>query len=197
MRLKSTLAFLAFVLVAQPASAQLFEAGFNVTTAQWSEFEGTDYGIGGRFTFRPLRFIGFDADLAWYPSDFPDEIAFSGSRFEGLFGVTLGPQLGGLRPFIKGAYGFVNTSDAPQAFPCITIFPPTLICLMAQGQSLPAVEFGGGLQFDVGGSGFVRVDIGSRWLRYPGPSFDRELEIHDRNFWGARSRISFGGGVKF
>src|SRR5688572_27363090 len=99
--MRLTLAFLAFVFFAQPASAQLFEAGVNITTAQWSEFDGTDYGIGGRFTFRPLRFIGFDADLAWYPADFAEENAFSSSRFEGLFGVTLGPQLGGLRPFVK------------------------------------------------------------------------------------------------
>jgi hypothetical protein len=191
------LAFLALVLVARPASAQLFEAGFNITSAQWSEFDGSDYGIGGRLTFKPLPFIGFDADLAWYLQEFPDAPEFSAGRFEGLFGVTLGPQLGGLRPFVKGAYGFLNSSDAPESFPCITIFPPPLSCVMAEGHSLPAFEFGGGLQFDVSSRGFLRVDVGSRWLRYPGPSFDSDMEIHERDFWGARSRISFGGGVKF
>jgi hypothetical protein len=195
--MRLTVLFLAFVSLARPASAQLFEAGFNIATAQWSEFDGTDYGIGGRFTIKPLPFIGFDADLMWYPSDFPEEISFSSSRFEGLFGMTLGPQLGGLRPFLKGSYGFVNTTDAPNPFPCITIFPPPIHCAMAEGQSLPAFEFGGGLQFDLSSRGFMRVDISSRWLRYPGPSFDRDLEVHDRNYWGARSRFTFGGGVKF
>ena len=197
MRLNLSAAFLAFVLLASPASAQLFEAGFNITTAQWSEFEGTDYGIGGRFTVKPLRFIGFDADFAWYPGDFPDEIEFSGSRFEGLFGVTLGPQLGGLRPFLKTAYGFLRTSDAPDPIPCPAIFPPPILCVMTEGQTLPAFEIGGGLQFDVGGNGFVRVDIGSRFLNYPGPAIDTEGEARQDNFWGARSRLSFGGGIKF
>lgn len=195
--MRLTLAFLAFLLFAQPASAQLFEAGFNITTAQWSEFDGTDYGIGGRLTFRPLRFIGFDADLAWYLQEFPEAPEFSAGRFEGLFGVTLGPQLGGLRPFVKAAYGFLNSSAAPEPFPCIAIFPPTIYCVMAEGHSMPAFEFGGGLQFDVSSRGFIRVDIGSRWLRYPGPAIDTDLERRDSNFWGARSRISFGGGVKF
>jgi hypothetical protein len=195
--MRLTLAFLALVLFARPASAQLFEAGFNITSAQWSEFDGSDYGIGGRLTFKPLRFIGFDADFAWYLQEFPDAPEFSGSRFEGLFGVTLGPQLGGLRPFVKGAYGFLNSSAAPESFPCITIFPPPLACVMAEGHTLPAFEFGGGLHFDVSSRGFIRVDVGSRWLRYPGPSFDSDMEIHDRDFWGARSRVSLGGGVKF
>ena len=195
--MRLTVAFLAFVLLARPAWAQLFEAGLNITTAQWSEFDGTDYGIGGRFTFRPLRFIGFDADLAWYPSDFPEESSFSSSRFEGLFGITLGPQLGALRPFVKAAYGFLQTSDAPEPIACITIFPPPVQCVMTEGQSLPAFEIGGGLQFDVGARGFMRVDIGSRWLRYPGPSFDSEMEVHEHNYWGARSRLGFAGGVKF
>jgi hypothetical protein len=197
MRLKLTIAFLGFVLFARPASAQLFEAGFTITSAQWSEFDGTDLGLGGRLTFRPISFIGFDADLAWYLQEFPEAPEFSGSRFEGLFGITLGPQLGGLRPFLKGAYGFLNSSAAPRDIPCITIFPPPLFCVMAAGQTLPAFEFGGGLQFDVSTRGFLRVDIGSRWLQYPAPSFDSEMAIHDRSYWGARSRLSFGGGVKF
>ena len=195
--MRLTVACLAFLLLARPASAQLFEAGFNITTAQWSEFDGTDYGIGGRLTFRPLRLIGFDADLAWYPQEFPEAPEFSGGRFEGLFGVTVGPQLGGLRPFVKAAYGFLSSSEAPDEFPCITIFPPPLFCTLAAGHTLPAFEIGGGLQFDVSTSGFLRIDIGNRWLQYPGPSFDRDMEIHEQDFWGSRSRFTFGGGVKF
>jgi hypothetical protein len=68
---------------------------------------------------------------------------------------------------------------------------------MAEGHSLPALEFGGGFEFDVSSRGFVRIDIGSRWLRYPGPAIDADREVRDSNFWGARSRLSFGGGVKF
>ena len=192
-----TVALVSFLLLfASSAAAQPFEAGIHITSSQWSEFDGSDWGIGGRFTFKPLPLIGFDADLTWYPQEFPETPEFSRRRVEGLFGITVGPQLGGLRPFVKGSYGFLNSGSAPEPFPCIAIFPPPLSCVMAEGHTLPAFEFGGGLQFDVGDRSFIRADITSRWLRYPGPSFS-DLELHDEDFWGARSRLSFGAGVKF
>ena len=190
-------ALVSFVLLfASTAAAQSFEAGIHIASAQWSEFDGSDWGLGGRLTFRPLRLIGFDADLTWYPQEFPESPEFSSRRVEGLFGVTVGPQLGGLRPFVKASYGFLNSASAPEPFPCIAIFPPPLSCVMAEGHTLPAFEVGGGVQFDVGDRSFIRADIGSRWLRYPGPSFSGR-DLNDGDFWGARSRISFGGGVKF
>lgn len=189
-------AFLLVLLVSTTASAQPIEAGIHITSAQWSEFDGSDWGIGGRFTLRPLRFIGFDADLVFYPQEFPENPEFSGRRLEALFGITAGPQLGALRPFVKASYGFLNSGSAPEPFPCIAIFPPPLSCVMAEGHTLPAFEIGGGVQVDVGDRSFIRADIGSRWLRYPGPSFSGR-ELHDEDFWGARSRISVGAGVKF
>ena len=180
------------------AVAQSFEAGIHIPIAQWSEFEGNDIGIGGRVTWKPASLIGVDADLSWYPSDFPpDTLAFSGSRFEGLFGVTVGPQIDRVRPFAKVAGGFLRSSASQAAFACITIFPPPLACLMAAGQTLPAFEIGGGVQVDVASRTFARVDIGARWLSYPGPSFRTFPTIQEDNFWGSGVRLAFGAGVRF
>ena len=181
-----------------PARAQSFEAGAHITASQWSEFDGNDVGVGGRFTWKPSSLIGMDADLSWYPSDFPDRVAFTGSRIEGLFGVTAGPRLSRTRPFARAGAGFVRSSEAPEPFPCIAIFPPPLICLMAAGHTMRAFEFGGGVEIDVTGRTFVRVDAGARMLRYPGPSFQNGLrEIRDENFWGTALRFTVGAGVRW
>ncbi len=188
------------VIVALPysASAQSLEAGVHITTAQWSEFDGADSGIGGRLTFKPAALIGVDAELAWYPSGFPSGIpAFSGSRVEGLLGVTVGPRIDRVRPFARAAAGFLRSSEAPEPFACIAIFPPPLNCLMAAGHTMPALDIGGGVQFDVASRSFARVDISGRWLKYPGPSLRQLPADRAEEFWGTGLRLSFGGGLKF
>lgn len=192
------LASVFILLCSSAAAAQSFEAGVHVPVAQWSEFDGNDIGIGGRLTWKPSSLIGVDADLAWYPSDFPSGgIAFSSSRIEGLFGVTVGPQLDRVRPFANVAAGFVRSSEAPEPFACIAIFPPPLNCLMAAGHTMPAFEIGGGVQIDVASRTFARVDVGGRWLRYPGPSFRVFPTVQEDNFWGSGVRLSFGAGLRF
>ena len=116
----------ALVLTAVAVSAQSFEASVHLASSQWSEFDGTDIGGGGRLTFKPTPTIGVDADLTWYPGEFPpDGIPFTGNRFEGLIGVTAGPRLAGFRPFVKAAGGFMKVSESSQPMICLAIFPPS------------------------------------------------------------------------
>ena len=193
-------AVLGFLVVGFPSSslAQSFEAGLHIPVARWSEFDGNDIGVGGRVTWKPSPLIGVEADLSWYPSDFPsDSFAFSGSRIEGLFGVTVGPQIDRVRPFAKVAGGFLRSAEAPEPFACIAIFPPPLNCLLAAGHTMPAFEIGGGVQFDVASSTFARVDVSGRWLRYPGPSFTSVPTVREDEFWGSDVRLSFGAGLRF
>jgi hypothetical protein len=188
-----------FLVLSTPAAAQSFEAGIHIPVARWSEFDGNDLGIGVRVSWRPASLIGVDADVAWYPSEFPpDTLAFSSSRLEGLFGVTVGPQIDRVRPFVKVAGGFLRSSEPSEGFACILIFPPPLACLMAAGQTMPAFEIGGGVQFDLASRTFARLDAGGRWLRYPGPSFRSVPTVREeKEFWGSGVRLSFGGGVRF
>lgn len=190
-------AILLLVFFASPTNAQSFEAGLHFAASQWSEFDGTDPGIGGRVTWKPTALIGVDADLTWYPSDFPDGIAFSGSRVEGLFGVTVGPQLNRIRPFVTAAAGFLRSAEAPEPFACIAIFPPPLSCLMAAGETMPAFAIGGGVEITTSRATFLRVDATDRILEYPGPTFTRDFQLIDDAFYGHGLRLTVGLSYRF
>lgn len=180
-----------------PSAAQSFEAGIHLAASRWSEFDGTDVGLGGRFTWKPASLIGVDADVTWYPSDFQDGIAFSGSRIEGLFGVTVGPPLNRIRPFVKAGAGLLRSSEAPEPFACIAIFPPPLSCVMAAGQTLTAFEIGGGVEVSTTRTTFLRIDVTDRILEYPGPTFTRDFELIDDAFFGHALRFTIGAGMRF
>ena len=183
---------------ASSAQAQSFQADVHFSSAQWSEFDGSDNGIGGRLTFMPSSMIGLDADLTWYPSDFPpDQVAFSGSRIEGLFGATIGPRINRVRPFAKAAAGFLKVAEPPLGFACIAIFPPPLACVMAGGPTLPAYEIGGGIDVSATPRTFFRADIADRILKYPGPTLSRNFSVNDEGFLGHAIRFTIGGGIRF
>ena len=192
--------FLVLALLASisTAQAQSLDLGAHVVGAQWSEFDGTDFGIGGRLSWKPSPVIGLEGELNWYPSDFPGErVAFSGSRVEGFAAVTAGPRLGRVRPFVRAGAGFLKSSPAPAPFACIAIFPPPLACLMAAGHTLPTLELGGGLEFATTGATFLRIDAGDRILRYPGPTFTGAFELKDQGFFGHAFKFSLGAGWRF
>lgn len=185
-------------LVAVPvARAQSFDVGVHLASSQWSEFDGTDIGGGGRLTWKPSAVIGVDADLTWYPGEFPpDGLPFSGNRIEGLFGVTAGPYLAGFRPFAKVGTGFMKVGEAEQPFACIAIFPPPLACVMAGGNTMQAYEFGGGIEILPTGRALLRLDVTDRVLKYPGPAIANR-EVHDQAFWGHSLRFTIGAGLRF
>ena len=141
--------------------------------------------------------IGVDADLTWYPSDFPAGIAFTRSRVEGLFGVTVGPRLNRVRPFAKAAAGFLHVGQTPGAFACIAIFPPPLNCALAGGDMLPAYQIGGGIEVDAIPRTFIRADLTDRILKYPGPTFDSNFNVRDDGFLGHAWRVTVGAGLRF
>lgn len=51
----------------------------------------------------------------------------------------------------------------------IAIFPPPLACQMAGGDTLFVLDIGGGVEFQTTDRTFVRVDLGDRAVKYPGP----------------------------
>ena len=197
---RSSAAVLLLLVITIPqVQAQSFEAGVHFASSDWSEFDGVDRGVGGRLAWKASPRLGVDADVTWYPGEYPsDSIAFSGSRVEGLFGASYALLVDRVRPFVKASAGFLRSGEAPEGFPCIAIFPPPLNCLMAEGHTMPAFEFGGGIDIDLTDRTFLRVDAGARMLRYPGPSFQNGLrEIREDNFWGAALRFTIGAGVRF
>lgn len=190
------------VIVVSPASALAqtdgprFQLGVQFATATSSEFDSTDIGVSGRLSWSPSTLLGVEAEIGFYPSDFADEPAFSRSRMEGLFGVTAGPRLGQLRPFAKLRSGFVDLSNAPRPFACILIFPPPLACRLAGGDTLFALDVGGGLELLLNDRTFARFDLSDRAVRYPGPVITGG-SVRNESFYGHDLRVSVGGGVRF
>jgi len=189
------------LLLSRPAAAQSdgdqFQLGVQLAGAVSSEFDSTDIGVGGRFSWHPTALLGAEAEVDFYPDDFADQPAFSRSRVEGMFGVTVGPRIGRLRPFGKLRPGFVIFRDAPAPFACILIFPPPLSCALAGGETVFALDFGGGVELFPTGRTFVRVDAGDRVVRYPSPVLARDGTAREDAFFSHDFRFAIGGGVRF
>jgi len=171
-----------------------FDAGAHVAVARSNEFDATDTGVGGWFSWHPTGLIGADAEMTVYPSSFPNENGFSRSRIEGLFGATIGPRLAGVRPFARLRPGFLTFRGQPVV--CILIFPPPLSCQLAVGRTVLALDLGGGVELFPSSRALVRVDVGDRILKYPGPSF-RDGQTAQGSFYSHDFRVSAGAGVRF
>jgi hypothetical protein len=195
--LSSALASLLLLAPRHAFAQSQLQVGMHLATVASSEFDETDVGVGGLLSWRPGGWWGADAELTFYPSGFSDEPAFSASRVEGLFGVTVGPGIGPIRPFVKVRPGFVRFAEAPEPFPCILIFPPPLNCRLAAGHTGFALDIGGGIEFETSGRTFVRVDAGDRAVRYPGPVIEPDGTVQDDAFFSHDVRFQIGGGVRF
>ena len=196
------LCILAACLLCSPAyvlaqsDSDRFELGVQVISANLSEFDQTDLGIGARFTWNPVHPFGLDSEITFYPKDLPDQVPFSRRRMEGLFGATFGPRIKSLRPFAKARAGFMNFSAASAPFACILIFPPPLSCQLGD-RTLLDYELGGGIELYPAPGLFVRVELGDRALHYPGPARDKDGTLHEVAFFGHDLRFAAGAGLRF
>jgi hypothetical protein len=174
-----------------------FQLGGQVSFVNSSEFDTTDTGFGARVAWNPAALIGVEAEMTFYPDDLGVEgAAFSRGRVEGLFGMTVGPVIGSVRPFAKVRPGFVTFQEAPGPIACILIFPPPLSCTLAAGKTMFAFDIGGGLELFPATRMFVRLDVGDRMVRYPGPVIARD-GIEQEDFFSHDFRFAIGAGVRF
>jgi len=108
--------------------------------------------------------------------------------------VTVGPRFARLRPFGKLRPGFLSFHGQPVV--CILIFPPPLSCVLATGRTVFALDAGGGVEVFATERTVVRVDVGDRLLKYPGPSFRNGRATED-SFVSHDVRLSAGAGLRF
>src|SRR5688572_2731545 len=103
---------LAFLLVAVPLAGQTsgreLLAGVHLAISDSDQFHTRDVGLGGRLSWQPNPVIGVEGEFTIYSDLFSDGVAFSDGRAEGLFGATVGPRLGRVRPFARARPGFLR-----------------------------------------------------------------------------------------
>ena len=186
-----------YVLQAQQPGHR-FEAGVQLALANPGEFDEVDSGVGGRVAWTPRGMVGFEAEVTVFPRAYSDGRAFSRRRVEGLFGLTVGPTLGRVRPFGRVRTGFLRFGEAPgRGFPCIRIYPEPLACALASGDTVTAVDLGGGLEVNASPRFFLRADVGDRVVRYSGPVMGRDRIPHEKAFFSHDLRLAVGAGVRF
>lgn len=188
------------VLAGGSASAQVspprVELGAQIVTAASSEFEQTDVGMSGRVSWFLTDMVGVESEVGVFPTGFPGGLPFTRTRYEGLVGVTVGPWFDRFRPFGSARVGALSFGTAPVVFACILIYPPPLTCSLV-GHTLGIANIGGGLEVLTSRRTFVRVDLGSRIVRYRGPALDHRHRPHDGAFYSPDFRFAAGGGWRF
>jgi len=182
-------------VVAQDSDA--FQVGAQIPVSHFRELDSNDTGIGGRASWQPSKWIGVEGELNFYPDDIPDRVAVSRNRLEGLAGITAGPRVNGWRAFARVRPGFLRIGASPEPIACTLIFPPSLPCTLAGGDTLFAFDIGAGLDVHTSGRTFVRFDVGDMMLRFSGPARDRDNQVHAGHFFSHQLRVAIGGGWRF
>lgn len=181
-----------------PVAAQdRLQLGAQVSSAVSGQFDRADLGVGGRLSWHPFDLLGVESEITFYPGSYPDRRPFSSDRLEGLFGVTVGPRFERFRPFLRARAGVLKVGEAPEPIACIQIFPPPLACRLASGDTLRALDVGGGVAVFATPMTFLRVDVGDRLIRYPGPVFDAGGTRRDGAFFSHDFRLAAGAGLRF
>ena len=178
------------------AQSDRFELGAQLISVNLSPVGQADFGLGARFSWNPVQLAGLESEINFYPKDLPSEVPFSRGRIEGLFGATVGPRFGSLRPFAKARAGFLSFRAATEPFACVLIFPPPLSCQLGD-RTLLDYELGGGLELFPSRGLFLRVEVGDRAVHYPGPARDKDGTLHEDAFFGHDLRFAAGAGLRF
>ena len=195
----TVIAALLFLFASEVRSQEnrLEVAAILATTFQ-HELDSTDLGFGGRIGFQATPIFAIEAEMSFYPSNIPEQGPVTESRFEGLFGVKIGPRFDRFSVFGKARPGFVRFSSAPEPIACIAIFPPPLNCVLAEGRNVLALDLGGGVELYPTERTLVRIDVSSLLLRYPGPALTGDGEaVAEDAFWGGNLKLTFSLGLRF
>ena len=185
-------------LLLSPSSPRLFaqqrvEAGIFLDYLSISQTSTNNFGIGGRFGYRIHRKVMMEAELAYdYGINFHEayrnitngNITAIGRTSigvtHGLFGPTLQPAKGRLRPFVTVKGGFVDFRLSPSLLP-LTSFESTLLGIRTS--SLNAAMYpGAGIEASLGPVG-LRFELGD--------------EIYFNNGAHNNLRITFGPILRF
>ena len=169
------------------------EAGIFLDYLSISQTSTDDFGVGGRFGYRIHRKVMIEGELAYdYGINFHeayrniangDITAIQRTSIgvtQGLFGPTLQPAKGRLRPFVSVKGGFMDFRLSPSLLPLST-FESTLLGIRTSNLNA-AIYPGAGVEASLGPVG-LRFELGD--------------EIYFNNGAHNNLRITFGPILRF
>ena len=188
------------MVAARPAHAQKSDrrgdVSVQVAVRSLNEFDETETAFGARLSYRLSRWLAADGEVNSFPGDV-GAAPFSRARREGLAGVRGGPHLGRTGVYLALRGGAVRFSEAPAPFACIAIFPPPLVCTLADGETVPTVQLTGGFEVFPRDRIVVRVEAGDQLLRFSGPVFTADREVRENGFWSHNIKATASVGLRF
>jgi hypothetical protein len=182
---------------ANAADERRADVAVELVATRYGEFDETGVGFGLRLSYRALEWLTVDGGLVFSPGDLGGRVAFSGSQLEGLFGLRAGPRLGAASVYGTLRAGFVSFASAPEPIACIAIFPPPLACVIAEGKTALATNFGAGGEIFLGPRALVRLEVGDLLIHYPGPALTRDEAVLEDGFWRHDFRAAVSVGIRF
>ena len=181
------------------SSAPKFEVGGQFSAIHLSDFAATNAGLGGRFSYDPLRWMTLESEFTLFPND---DVTVMGSvpelgtiyrrrRAEAFFGPKMGVRNQRIGLFGKVRPGFTSLSD--QGVDCagdVCALISTRLLAVPEYRTEFALDLGGVLEFYPSPRTILRFDIGDTmvWHRSSAPPCWGE-SCTSNNF---SSRFGFG-----
>lgn len=173
-----------------------WDATAELSVARLGSLDETATAGGVRLSFRLADALALDAGALFAPGDL-GEPAFSGSQTELSAGIRVGPGPDPFGFYLAMRGGTVRYAESPGPLACIAIYPPPLACVVSTGETAPQLQLAAGVERLLGGAGLLRLEVGDRLVRMPGPSFDASGEAHQDDFWSHEVRLAVAVGVRF
>jgi hypothetical protein len=178
------------------ASGPENEVGLVAGWTRYSQFDDGLPGFGLTLSRRLRPWLAAEARFGLSPWDL-GEPAFSASRLEGFLGLRGGPRLGRHQAFGALRAGLVRLAEAPAPVFCLAIYPPTLECALAGGETLLGLELGAGFEAVFSERGVARLEAGSQLVRYPGPAMGEGRRVFLDALWSHNPRVGISAGLRF
>lgn len=174
-----------------------FEVGAQFASLRQRVFDFKDFGFGGRFTYHPVRFLGLETEVNFFPRGMDNVLTFSASRTQALFGIKAGPRFSRFGVFARVRPGIIHYAPARERSVCLTIlvYPPPLECRIALGSTNFVLDSGGGFEVYPSRRSTIRFDVGDTAIQYD--AANTRLGTFMEKFRNHDLQVNIGFGYRF
>jgi hypothetical protein len=158
---------------AQPAPSRL-EVGMQASFLRLTDFDSTNAGIGGRFSYDLTTWAALEAEADFFPDDdallpssglTPDlRVSYQRRRTDAFFGVKLGRRGGRFGTFAKVRPGFTRLYDS--GVECVGEICALVLLARPEYRTEFALDLGGVFEFYPSARTVMRFEMGDIMIRH-------------------------------